>query len=46
MAAAQQPAGQVAAPVPLVEKDVPKAEENDDDDDVFGDILKIFNKRD
>ena len=41
----QQPVGQVAAPVPLEEKDVPKAEENEDDD-VFGDILKIFNKRD
>ena len=45
-AASQQPAGPTAAPepVPLKEEDVPKPEE--DDDDVFGDILKIFNKRD
>ena len=39
------PAGAVREPVPLQEEDVPKPEE-DDDDDVFGDILKIFNKRD
>ena len=32
------------APQPLKEEDVPKPE--DDDDDVFGDILKIFSKRD
>ena len=31
------------APQPLKEEDVPKPE---DDDDVFGDILKIFSKRD
>ena len=39
------PAGAVREPVPLQEEDVPKPEE-DDDDDVFGDILKIFNTRD
>ena len=44
--AAAQPAAAPAAPepVPLKEEDVPKPE--DDEDDVFGDILKIFNKRD
>ena len=31
-------------PVPLKEVDVPKVE--DETDDVFDDILKIFNKRD
>ena len=44
-AAKAAPAGNtVPEPVPLQEEDVPKPEE--DDDDVFGDILKIFNKRD
>lgn len=44
-AAQSAPAGAaVREPVPLKEEDVPKPEE--DDDDVFGDILKIFNKRD
>ena len=38
-------AGKAAVPTPLAEQDVPKAEE-DEEDDVFGDILKIFNKRD
>ena len=42
--AAAQPAAPTAPePVPLQEADVPKPE---DDDDVFGDILKIFSKRD
>ena len=41
---AVETAAAVPAPQPLKEEDVPKPE--DDDDDVFGDILKIFSKRD
>ena len=38
------PAGKVLEPIDA-EAEIKKAEE-DDEDDVFGDILKIFNKRD
>ena len=44
VAQAVETAPAAPAPQPLKEEDVPKPE--DDDDDVFGDILKIFSKRD
>ena len=44
VAQATETAPAAPAPQPLKEEDVPKPE--DDDDDVFGDILKIFSKRD
>ena len=44
VAQAAETAPAAPAPQPLKEEDVPKPE--DDDDDVFGDILKIFSKRD
>ena len=43
-APAAEAAAAAPAPQPLKEEDVPKPE--DDEDDVFGDILKIFSKRD